>query len=299
MKRIITENEKEKYYFKGDFEIINNTIISYKGKDSDVTIPDGITEIGDRAFSWCTILKSIIISDSVTHIGINAFYDCSGLTSVIIPNSVTSIGNWAFYNCGSLKSITIPNSVTTIGDYAFYGCSGLTSVTIPNSVTSIGNGVFYDCNSLKSITIPNSVTSIGDYAFYGCSGLTSVIIPNSVTSIGNEVFKGCKNLIAIKIPERFKNKVTLKEIGFNNYKIYLILNKTLKEKKGLMMRVLIKETQETVDWEQRRFELVKEMLNSEYFISAYKETSFDVPASIQYITEIADRIIKELKKEKK
>ena len=55
----------------------------------------------------------------------------------------------------------------------------------------------------------------------------------------------------------------------------------------------------TIDWEQRRFELVKEMLNSEYFISAYKETSFDTPTNIQYITEIADRIIKELKKEKK
>ena len=53
MERIITENEKEKYYFKGDFEIINNTIISYKGKDSDVTIPDGITKIGDEAFAYC------------------------------------------------------------------------------------------------------------------------------------------------------------------------------------------------------------------------------------------------------
>lgn len=55
----------------------------------------------------------------------------------------------------------------------------------------------------------------------------------------------------------------------------------------------------TIDWEQRRFELVKGMLNSEYFVSAYKESFFDISVNVPYMTEIADSIIKELKKEKK
>ena len=55
----------------------------------------------------------------------------------------------------------------------------------------------------------------------------------------------------------------------------------------------------TIDWEQRRFELIKGMLNSEYFVSAYKESFFDISVNVPYMTEIADSIIKELKKEKK
>ena len=102
------KNEKEKYYFKGDFEIIGDTIVSYKGKDSDVTIPDGVTEIDYWTFAWCESLKSIIIPNSVTTIGDWAFYGCSGLTSVTIGDSVKEIGYETFYGCSSLDSITIP-----------------------------------------------------------------------------------------------------------------------------------------------------------------------------------------------
>ena len=139
-------------------------------------------------------VKQVVIADGVTTIGDYAFSACYFLTSITIPNSVTSIGTDAFYACSSLTSITIPNSVTTIGKYAFYECSSLTSITIPNSVTTIGDRAFYDCSSLKSITIPNSVTTIGDYTFYDCSSLKSITIPNSVTTIGEGAFKDCNKI---------------------------------------------------------------------------------------------------------
>ena len=85
-----------------------------------------VTSIGDRAFSGCGGLTSIVISDSVTSIGISAFSSCDGLTSIVIPDSVTSIGDDAFYNCGGLTSIVIPDSVRSIGASAFYNCDGLT-----------------------------------------------------------------------------------------------------------------------------------------------------------------------------
>ena len=67
-------------------------------------------------------IKAIIIENGVTSIGDSAFSGCSGLTSINIPNSVTSIEDYAFYGCSSLASITIPNSVTSIGGSAFSGC---------------------------------------------------------------------------------------------------------------------------------------------------------------------------------
>lgn len=162
-------------------------------------------------FSQQDKIKTIVIEDGVTNIGNLAFSFCSALTSVTIPNSVTSIGERAFEVCISLTSITIPNSVTSIGESAFANCVGLTSITIPNSVKSIRNRTFDTCLRLNSVTIPNSVTSIGENAFCYCYALTSIIIPESVTSIGKTAFHGCKKITSITFkgstPPEFGEKV--------------------------------------------------------------------------------------------
>ncbi|MDR1837536.1 MAG: leucine-rich repeat domain-containing protein [Treponema sp.] len=77
-----------------DFEMDGTTLVYYHGSAANVTIPAGVTAIGE-----------------------NAFASCSNLKSIIIPSSVTSIGNYAFLRCSSLTSITIPSSVTSIGKY--------------------------------------------------------------------------------------------------------------------------------------------------------------------------------------
>ena len=192
-------------------------------------------------------LTSIVVPDGVTEIGERAFSGCSNLTSITIPNSITSIGEYAFYGCSSLKSVKVSNKycydyfkrlgifditfiVSTPKEYEeaqklratklaidsnskyasedglylidngklilFIG-KDLTEYTIPNSVTSIGDEAFSGCSSLTSITIPDSVTSIEYEAFSGCSSLTSITIPNSVTSIGRSAFNGCISLTSI------------------------------------------------------------------------------------------------------
>ena len=180
---------------------IGNWAFSECSSLTSITIPDSVTNIGAAAFDSYGSLTSITIPGSVTSIGTVAFYNCSGLTSITIPDSVTNIGAAAFDSCGSLTSIVIPNSVTSIESYAFSACSSLTSITIPDSVTSIGNNAFDSCSSLTSITIPDGVTSIESYAFYNCSGLTSITIPDSVTNIGAAAFDSCTSLTSITIPD--------------------------------------------------------------------------------------------------
>ena len=211
-----------------DFE--GNNWENYLNDITTVNISNGVTSIGDYAFSFCTGLTSIEIPASVKTIGNYAFQGCWGLTSIEIPASVTTIGNAAFNTCIYLTSINIPANVTTIGNEAFGNCTGLTSITIPASVTSIGYWAFINCIGLESISvasdntiydsrdncnaiiekatntliagckntmIPNTVTSIGDYAFYSCEELKEITIPASVTRIANHAFEFCTSLTTV------------------------------------------------------------------------------------------------------
>ena len=166
----------------------------YRRNDlTSVTIPNGVTSIGDSAFAWCTSLTSIVIPDSVTSIGTYAFEDCAAEIIWGDTPTITEIGEYAFaYYDGT--SITIPDGVTSIGECAFSGCTSLISITIPDGVTSIEERAFENCTSLTSVTIGNSVTSIGAYAFLYCDALTSITIPDSVSSIGEATFVGCDSL---------------------------------------------------------------------------------------------------------
>ena len=183
-----------------DFVIENGVLSSYIGTGGDVVIPDGVAEIGRRAFYSCTSLTRISIPASVTSIGEEAFSFCRNLTSVSIPSGVTTIGKDAFRSCHSLASVSIPSSVTSIGSGAFEACYGMTSVSIPSSVTSIESSTFRSCRSLTSVSIPPSITTIGTFAFEGCKSLTSVSIPSSVTSIEFDAFNNCSSLTSVSIP---------------------------------------------------------------------------------------------------
>ena len=190
----------------------------------NISLPDGVTSIGEQAFISCSALTQITIPNSVTSIGEQAFFYCSALTQVNIPGSVTSIGNQAFVECSALTQVILSNSVTSIGNAAFANCYALAQVDIPNSVTSIGNHAFlgtalynnaanwtnnvlYIDNCLieaktelsGSYEITAGTRVIADWAFYGCTVLTQVTIPNSVTSIGNSAFSRCSALAEMTV----------------------------------------------------------------------------------------------------
>lgn len=184
-----------------DFEILQEngqTVLKkYVGSGKEIKIPDGVTEIGDEAFSVCTSMTSLVIPNGVTKIGSKAFWCCTSLTTVEIPGSVTKIGDSAFRDCNALTSVVIPEGVKKIGDRAFENCTALTSVKISKSVKEIGSGAFADCSALTSVEIPKSVTEIEKNVFQGCPYLTIQVAKGSRAEKYAK-----KNNIAYKVLEK-------------------------------------------------------------------------------------------------
>ena len=168
---------------------------------TDVTIPQGVTSIGEDAFCNCYGLTSVTIPQSVTSIGKEAFRDCRNLQSLTIKDAATLIGESAFAFCESLTTLSLGKNITTIGPNAFQECfnAELTEVTIPDSVTSIGDGAFGYCNSLTALSLGENIKTIGEGAFYNCAALKEITIPDSVTSIGDSAFGCCTSLTTLSL----------------------------------------------------------------------------------------------------
>lgn len=70
----------------------------YKGSITGIVLEEGVSSVGDYAFSGCDKLKRVIIPDSMTSIGDYAFSACNSLADVYFCGSET---DWAAISIGS------------------------------------------------------------------------------------------------------------------------------------------------------------------------------------------------------
>ena len=82
--------------------------------EKDVIVPseiDGkkVTSIARSCFRQEGI-ETVTIPEGVTTIGEQAFYDCKSLKTVKLPESLKAIEDWAFYGSG-LESIVLPKNL--------------------------------------------------------------------------------------------------------------------------------------------------------------------------------------------
>ena len=84
----------------GGFTIEDGVLTAYTGDEKNVTIPDGVTVIGDGADAvFGAEVESVTIPAGVAEIADKAFYGCTGLKSVTFADNsqLTKIGQEAFY----------------------------------------------------------------------------------------------------------------------------------------------------------------------------------------------------------
>lgn len=187
-----------------------------------VTVPDGITGIGEQIFGkYTSYIHQVILPDSVKTIGKQAFMKCDNLEKIVLPDTIESVGEKAFESTPWLAEmqadsplliingllidgtsakgdIIIPENVTSVLGNAFYMNTEITSVTIPEGVKNIGANAFGGCASLADVTLPESLETIKEKAFSD-TALTELVIPKNVTEIGTEAFINCKSLPEVTI----------------------------------------------------------------------------------------------------
>ena len=201
----------------------------------NIIIQDGITRIGDWAFSGCVNLSDIMIPQSLTSIGESAFSSCENLTIVTLPSGLISVGESAFSGCSSLTNIDVDarNIVYSSADGVLFNkeqteliCYPVgktdSSYSIPSSVTNVGNGAFAYCDNLTSVTVPSSLRGIGDLTFAFCNSLTSISIPSSLSDIGDRAFTGCSSLTGIYVDQGNQFYTDVNGVLFNKEKTELI-----------------------------------------------------------------------------
>ena len=115
-----------------------------------------ISAISVTAFGGCENLTEVTIPNGVVNIGDYAFWCCRNITNTTIPSSVTNIGNRAFGNCDKLANVYLRKS-TPPSLYNQYAIPDTTTIHVPigsgNAYKSATNWSYHSARIVEDIEI--------------------------------------------------------------------------------------------------------------------------------------------------
>lgn len=168
-----------------------------RGEIRSLSLPEGLTSIGDLAFYGCEELTVVNIPDTVTSIGKYAFAGCTGMTMLDLGSGLQTVEENAFSDCVSLAALQLPEGIRSIGTKAFYRCESIPALTVPEGVEHLGVSAFAYCKNLVSAKVEARIQVIPEWLFYGCHRLVSVTLPDELEQISEYSFRGCQQLTTV------------------------------------------------------------------------------------------------------
>lgn len=151
------------------FVIVNGVLMSCTGTEETVVIPEGVTTIGETAFSQYENLQCVTLPKSLRALDQFAFLYCENLRYIAIAPTVEYIGKAAFKGC---KGLADSRGFVVVRHILHDYCGDEADIRIPEGVCTIGYEAFYKNKKLRTVTIPDCVTAISDTAFACCSHVT-------------------------------------------------------------------------------------------------------------------------------
>ena len=166
-----------------------------------IELPYTLSAVAPYAFSQCSALKTVTFHEiqygaldvqkreGVTLIGEGAFSDCTALTAL---NS---------YLNNEAVVAHLPATLATVGKEAFSGCEQLSTIAFDNAgknLTSLGEGAFAFCTALKAFDLPAGISTVPKDCFMS-AGLQSVRLPANITAVGEDAFAFCDALTTVDV----------------------------------------------------------------------------------------------------
>jgi len=194
------------------------TLISFPaGKtDSSFSVPSGVKVIFGGAFAGCTSLIDITLPEGLIEIGDWAF-DNVEITTINIPDSVEKIGRSAFVYCYCLEAINVsednPNYCSEDGilftkdkkNLIYYPIGNTNTIyKVPDGVTEINYSAISENNNIVSVVLPESLEVIREFALSWNKNLKEIVVPDSVTTIERCAFYADEALETLQLGKGVK-----------------------------------------------------------------------------------------------
>ena len=175
----------------------SSSIVANNSKSvvQSISLPEGVVEIGDAAFTGMTNLTSVNIPSTVRSVTANSFANTGIINNQ--SGSMKYVDNWLISCDTSLTSADFKSGTIGIAKNAFKDCKSLQTISIPASVKYILTNAFSTCTSLKSVTFGADPEYVGEGAFYGCSSLATADV-SKLTEIPDSLFSQCSSLTTVK-----------------------------------------------------------------------------------------------------
>ncbi len=124
-----------------------------------------VTKIGNCAFQACTSVINVSIPEGVTEIGYQAFYNANNVKWPTMPSTLKKIGGNCFYMCRALGSIILPEGLTTLSSGSFtrtFDMGGrIEELVFPGTLETIAD----DSGKFAQLCLDRRAGSVGKIIF--------------------------------------------------------------------------------------------------------------------------------------
>jgi len=180
---------------------------------SSFVVPSSVRRIESFAFSGASKLYELTLNEGLLELGDCAIDGCSNLTAIKLPQTLQNIGEVAFQGCASIREFDIPASLRYIHFPALPEHLEKITVDPENPVFTVVDNVLYSKDMTTLIRVPGeycaeeftvlpSVKRIEIDAFSCCKSISKIIVPDTVEKIGRFAFAWLNKNQTVVIPER-------------------------------------------------------------------------------------------------